>query len=483
MTNRNILSQYILYIIQNIIIPPDNPDKMLESIFANKNIKINDKIINNLITLKRLYKDIGNKYNNSNMLSQFTNYLLSLWISNKKYTFEKSYPLFFQTFYDTGLQTISLLFDLNTPRTDVIGNYLLDKWLAHIVNMYDFYEFKGELDKELIGHPNKVFAIDNLPNGKLVTQSAKEIIVWNLKNSSIERFLDSKEGYFNSLLILSDGRIVTMHKQYILIWNPENDSIVELKEDKNQVNNISIDFINNEERIISSNRDKTIKFWNPKTNIIENIIQGKYRIENFIIVKNKLLIKSYDNLIDIWDLQTFGNEKQIHYDNINHIFGLPSLIEDRPDMIAIYLIGGRYLSSNFLIQNLDNERIISRFQIGDNIKVFIDRNSGDPYNPLIFGENKRIRIMNITKQGIKDKYYDDNEDTDQNYSAIISINILPNDDILTLSSSDVLKIWNRETGKVKSFIIENSLPFTILYVLSNGSIVYQRKDNVLQIMK
>jgi len=328
---------------------------------------------------------------------------------------------------------------------------LCKSWKNYKVTTLEGHE--SFVNNILILNNNFFDSINNkmIINNYLISSSWDTTIkVWNLQTLKCIATLKGHKNRIKNILIFdSFNKLISSSlDNTIKIWDLQTfKCIATLEGHKNNINNIKIENINFDNKIIniliSSSLDKTIKIWDLQTFKCIATLQGHISGINNILtfndkiidnIKNNIvdtLISSADNIIKIWNLQTFE---------------CVATLEDHKNLINKILIKNNILIScsydkTIKIWSLKNFECIATLQ-GHKESVNIILVGND--NSLISCSwDKTIKIWDLqsfkciaTLQGHKNGI---------NKILIKSSNNF--DYLISCSLDNTIKIWNLQTFK------------------------------------
>jgi WD40 repeat protein len=167
-----------------------------------------------------------------------------------------------------------------------------------------------------------------------------------------------------SLCELNENRLVSSSWDKTLkVWNINNNSIILLKKLKghgNYVNQV-ISFTNN--IIASGSYDKTIKVWDVNANGELRSLEENFKVCSLLKLNNKEIMASsgYGNSISFWNTQTYTKEHSVTCCDCNSFSGIIEL----PDTHYIAVSGG--CSSSIDIIDTENYQLVKQIECKDYI--------------------------------------------------------------------------------------------------------------------
>ena len=159
---------------------------------------------------------------------------------------------------------------------------------------------KRKLYKTIDAQDDGILCLILLKNGNLCSGSKdKYVKIWNLQNSTNIDKIRIDDNSVQCLLQLEDEKILIGSGKNIIIWK-NHEKIRYLDGHNDQVNSL---FKIDDNYIISSSSDKTIKIWDIKNmNYIQELNGHNDAINCVIKLKNSSLAScSYDKTIKIWE--------------------------------------------------------------------------------------------------------------------------------------------------------------------------------------
>lgn len=186
----------------------------------------------------------------------------------------------------------------------------------------------------------------------------------------------------------------------VFIWDIVGESVLyKLAGHKDNITKVlfyKIKFENYDEieTIISCSKDSTIKIWNIKSQeTLQTIADLVYKVTDFIIYENWLIVGSYDNKLRIYKFQQqYSNEL-----NINTFVSLKGSLS-------------RQSNSKIISLNITNEKLLSVLSNDNSLEFFKILSTTEVKNRIVYSEmNKLKKQAKREKLIIKDKYQEINE--------------------------------------------------------------------------
>ena len=268
-----------------------------------------------------------------------------------------------------------------------------------------------------------------------------------------------KNCYVYTVALSPDGKTLVngSEDKTIKFWDFRTQELLHTIKDENPIRSIAIS--SDGQTFVSGSKDGVIKIWDFKTKKAQRTFQGHTNIIRSIIISRDgetLITGSRDRTIKIWNLQTGELKKEFR----NYTSSVLSLALS-PD--GKTLISGSF-NGIINVYNLETGKLVNQFTKQNKLisSLAITKDG----KRLIGGSGDgSIKIWNLqTAQLVKEPIY--------HKPSVYSLAITPDDKNLISGSKDgSIKIWNLQTGELKKELIKDKkdkAPINSLVISPDG---------------
>lgn len=315
----------------------------------------------------------------------------------------------------------SLILGSNLDRNIICGIVQEDKIIVGSDKIIRVWDLKNNICDRLIGHSKDVTCLASSYNLIFSGSDDCTIRVWNIKNKICNLVLIGHGLSVNKLMVLSNNKLVSASNDKTLrIWNLENglcENVLKGHENKIRcLNSLS------DNTIVSASYDNNIKLWTDG-DCIKTLTGHSQGITSLIVLPDDTIVSgSYDKSIKIWKNNQCTDVLEEHKYVVTCLTYIDNLI-----------ISGSY-DGMIKIYNIQEKKYTNIIIIDDDDKItFLTADKQYIYCGLY---NGHIKIYDLhTFECIKTLSGHSN--------PILSIDILPDERIVSKSTGATIRIWNK----------------------------------------
>ncbi|MDR3645925.1 MAG: WD40 repeat domain-containing protein [Candidatus Babeliales bacterium] len=177
-------------------------------------------------------------------------------------------------------------------------------------NAIIIWDNQGDILQTMAGHNNPIKSLSISPDGKYLISGSynNEIFVWDIEEGQFLSSLENSGSLIYSVAYSPCGKkIAASTKNNIIMWDKETDFKIPTYLNAHNGAVFSISYSPNGEKLVSAGQDGKIRIWDTNSNNLLNELEG-HKQDVYIVAWSpdgkKIASGSDDNTIKLWDAES-----------------------------------------------------------------------------------------------------------------------------------------------------------------------------------
>lgn len=321
------------------------------------------------------------------------------------------------------------------------GKYIVSSSESGIVKVWNWKREKivNIFTHKPFARKKYITSLDISEDGKYVVASffgAGSFRIWDIEKNKLIKFMEVGV-LVNSVVISKDGKyVVATSSKNEILWERGSEKLDFFKTHKKFIDLVATD-AKGRYIVSSSEKDKSIRVWDTKNNILINIFKQKDKVDDLDISRDsKIIVFATEKKITFLDRKTGKINKTLD-------------VEWDSDRKTVLSADGRYLLysdyKKFKLYDIKKEVIIKTFK--GHYKSIKDLSISKNGTIIVSCSSNRVKVWDVKTGELLHMFSQDSE-------RFSSVDIGENDKYVVSASNRMIRLWSIKTGKniVRNYI-------------------------------